>query len=35
MEDLLKDLVQQLYSVIGKPVPEAVGMLNIDKAMTY
>jgi disease resistance protein RPM1 len=31
MEELLKDLVQQLYSVIGKPVPEAVGMMNSDK----
>ncbi|CAJ2647091.1 unnamed protein product [Trifolium pratense] len=31
MEELLKDLVQQLYSVIGKPVPEAVGMMKIEK----
>jgi disease resistance protein RPM1 len=31
MEELLKDLVQQLYSVIGKPVPEAVGLMNSDK----
>ncbi|WJX56239.1 hypothetical protein P8452_41914 [Trifolium repens] len=31
MEELLKYLVQQLYSVIGKPVPEAIGMMNSDK----
>ncbi|OIW10701.1 hypothetical protein TanjilG_16073 [Lupinus angustifolius] len=31
MQELLKDLVQQLYNVKGKPAPEAVGQMKIDK----
>ncbi|KAK7407108.1 hypothetical protein VNO78_08751 [Psophocarpus tetragonolobus] len=31
LEELLKDLVQQLYNVIGKPAPEAVGQMKSDK----
>lgn len=31
MEELLKDLVQQLHNVIGKPAPEAVGQMKSDK----
>ncbi|KAK7309670.1 hypothetical protein RJT34_06588 [Clitoria ternatea] len=31
LEELLKDLVQQLHNVIGKPAPEAVGQMKSDK----
>ncbi|KAL1315805.1 disease resistance protein RPM1-like [Arachis hypogaea] len=31
LEELLRDLVQQLYNVIGKPAPEAVGQMRSDK----
>ncbi|CAK8540294.1 unnamed protein product [Lathyrus sativus] len=31
MEELLKDLYQQLHSVIGKPVPEDVGTMKNEK----
>ncbi|XP_027360269.1 disease resistance protein RPM1-like [Abrus precatorius] len=31
LEELLKDLVQQLHNVIGKPAPEAVGEMNSDR----
>ncbi|TKY70092.1 Disease resistance protein RPM1 [Spatholobus suberectus] len=30
LEELLKDLVQQLHNVIGKPAPEAVGQMKSD-----
>ncbi|MCI31963.1 disease resistance protein, partial [Trifolium medium] len=31
IEELLKDLVQQLHILIGKPVPEAIGMMKSDQ----
>ncbi|KAJ1431110.1 Virus X resistance protein-like, coiled-coil domain [Sesbania bispinosa] len=31
IKELLKDLVQQLHNVIGKPAPEAVGQMKSDK----
>lgn len=31
IQELLRDLVQQLYNVIGKPAPEAVGQMKSDK----
>ncbi|KAG4992253.1 hypothetical protein JHK87_025710 [Glycine soja] len=31
LDELLKDLVQQLHTVIGKPAPEAVGQMKSDQ----
>ncbi|KAK7407107.1 hypothetical protein VNO78_08750 [Psophocarpus tetragonolobus] len=31
LDELLKDLVQQLHNVIGKPAPEEVGQMKSDK----
>ncbi|GAU42453.1 hypothetical protein TSUD_235220 [Trifolium subterraneum] len=31
IEELLKDLVQQLHILIGKPVPKAIGMMKSDE----
>ncbi|XP_045813911.1 disease resistance protein RPM1-like [Trifolium pratense] len=35
MEEILKDLAQQLHNVIGKPAPESIGMMKIDNLKEF
>ncbi|GAU42456.1 hypothetical protein TSUD_235250 [Trifolium subterraneum] len=35
MEEVLKDLVQQLHNVIGKPAPESIGMMKIENLKEF
>ncbi|GAU42459.1 hypothetical protein TSUD_235290, partial [Trifolium subterraneum] len=35
MEEILKDLAQQLHNVIGKPAPESIGMMKIENLKEF